>query len=68
MLRIYIKQLSFAIMCVPDQYKAKEMCDKVILGTGGMLTFIPDCYKNLKMCYEAVVDYRNYCNSSSIVI
>ena len=31
---------------VPDLYKTNEMYDKVILGKGGILKFIPDCYKN----------------------
>ena len=32
------------------------MCDKVILENGGMTTFIPNCYKNQKMCDKAI-DY-----------
>ena len=33
------------------------MCDKVILENGGMSTFVPDCYKNQKMCDKAVDSY-----------
>ena len=32
------------------------MCDKVILENGGMLRFIPDCYKTKKTS-EKAVDY-----------
>ena len=38
--------LPFVIMYVLDGFKTQEMCDKVILENGGMLKFIPDCYKN----------------------
>ena len=32
-----VKKLTFVIKCVPDQYETKEMCDKIIIGNGGML-------------------------------
>ena len=41
-------------MYVTDQYKTPEMWDKVILGNARMLRFIPDCYKNKKVCFKAV--------------
>ena len=45
--RNVVKKLPFIIiMYVPDLYKTNEMYDKVILGKGGILKFIPDCYKN----------------------
>ena len=34
-----------------------EIYDKVITENGGMLKFIPDCYKNQKMCDKAVDNY-----------
>ena len=43
-----IKILSFTLKYVPDQYKTKEMCDKVIIDNGGMLGFTHDCYKDKK--------------------
>ena len=33
------------------------MCHKITPENGGMLEFIPDCYKNRKMCDKAVVNY-----------
>ena len=35
------------------------MCVKVILENGGMLKFIPDCYKNQKMCDKTVNNYAH---------
>ena len=35
------------------------MCDKIILENGGMLRFIPDCYKNQKMCDKTVDNYSH---------
>ena len=52
------KMLPFIIKYVPDQYKTKEICDKVI-GNGGMLGFIPDYYKNQKMCDKALNNYSH---------
>ena len=49
-----VKKLPLAKPYVPDQYKTKEMCDKAIIGNGGILGFIPDCYKNQKTCGKAV--------------
>ena len=36
------------ITSLPDRYKTQEMCDKVILKNGGMLMFVPNCYKRKK--------------------
>ena len=30
------------------------MCNKAIVRNGGSLTFVPDSYKNQKMCNQAV--------------
>ena len=32
-----VKKLQFVIIFIPDQYKTKEMCDKVIIENGWML-------------------------------
>ena len=45
--------MPIVIKYVPDRYKTKEMCDKVIIEKYGMLGFIHDCYKNQKMCDKA---------------
>ena len=37
-----VKKLSFVIKYVPDRYKTKEMCNKVIPENCGKLGFIPD--------------------------
>ena len=42
------EKLSFPINYVPDRFKTKQMCDKVILGNVGMLVFTSDCYKDKK--------------------
>ena len=47
----------FIIRNASDQYKAQEICDRVILENGGTLMFIPDFYKNKKMCNKAIDDY-----------
>ena len=49
------KKLSFVIKYVPDQYKVKQMCDKVIIENGGMLGFIPDCYKDKKCVIKLLI-------------
>ena len=41
------------------------MCDKVILENGGILMFIPDCYKNQRMYNKAVDTYQQRANSNS---
>ena len=43
-----VKELPFVIRYVLDQYKTQEMYDKAILENGGILEFLPDCYKNQK--------------------
>ena len=43
-----LKKIFFVIRYVFDCYKAPDMCDKVILENGGLLKFVPDCYKNKK--------------------
>ena len=35
------------------------MCDKVIIKNGGMLRFIPDCYKDQQLCYNAADNYAH---------
>ena len=39
------------------------MCDKVIKENGGMLGFIPDCYKDDKTCDKAVDNYSHVLRS-----
>ena len=40
--------MPFVIKYVPDHYKSKEMCGKVILEYGGIVGFTPDCCKDQK--------------------
>ena len=42
------------IRYVPDQYKTQELCDEAILGNGGTLESVTDCYKNKKIYNKAV--------------
>ena len=44
------------------------MCEKVIIENGGILEFIPDCYKNQNMCDKAVIlpQYNLLLNAISI--
>ena len=51
--------MPIVIKYVPDRYKTKEMCDKVIIEKYGMLGFIHDCYKNQKMCDKAADNYSH---------
>ena len=54
-----VKKLPLVKPYVPDHYKTKEMCDKAIIGNGGILGFIPDFYKNQKTCGKAVGNYSH---------
>ena len=54
-----VKELSFIIRYVPDQYKTKKMCDKEIQENDGMLGFIPDYCKDQKMCDKSVDNYSH---------
>ena len=47
-----VKKFTFVIVYVPNQFKTQ-----VNLENGGMLRFIPNCYKNQKMCDKAIVNY-----------
>ena len=41
-----------------DHYKTQQMCYKVTkLLNGGMLTFVPDCYKDQNMYNKSVDNY-----------
>ena len=40
-----LKQLLFVMRYVPDDCKTQQVCDKVILGNGGMLESVFDRYK-----------------------
>ena len=40
-----LKQLLFVMRYVPDDCKTQQVCDKVILGNGGMLESVSDRYK-----------------------
>ena len=47
MCKTAIKKLPFFIKYVPDRCKTQRMCRrKVITENGGMLMFIPNCYKD----------------------
>ena len=35
------------------------MCDKFILEIGGILMFVPDCYKNQNICKKAADIYHH---------
>ena len=50
-----VKKLPFVIMYVLDRCKTQEMYDKVLLGNGGTLRFVPDCYKNKRRSYKALI-------------
>ena len=52
-----VKKLLFVIRYVRDRYKTQEIYDKVIAENGGMLKFVPDCYKNEQLCNKAVGSY-----------
>ena len=52
-------KLPFVIKYVPNICKIPEICDKVILENGRTLMFVPDRYKNQKVCYKAVDNYPN---------
>ena len=50
-----VKKLPKLIKYVPDQYKTKQMCDKVIIENDGMLGFISDCYKDKKCAIKLLI-------------
>ena len=35
------------------------MCDKTVVENSGILKFVPDTYKNHKMCNQAVDNYED---------
>ena len=37
-----VKRMPFITKYLPDQYKTKDVCDKVTIENDGMLGFIPD--------------------------
>lgn len=43
-----VKMFQFVVKYVPDWYKTNK--NKVIINHGRMLEFIPDHYKDLKLC------------------
>ena len=54
-----VKRLTFPIRYVPNQYKTREMCDKVILENGEKLMFLKYYWllQNQKLCNKAVDNY-----------
>ena len=54
-----VKKFPFVIRYVPDRYKAQQMCYKPTLENGGTLESVTECYKNQKMCNQAVDNYAN---------
>ena len=44
---------------VPDSYMTQEMCDQAIPRNGGLLHYVPNCYKNEGMCNKTVDSYSN---------
>ena len=57
MWNLAVNKLPFVIQYVPDRYKTKAMCYKVILRNGGRLMFFPDHYKDQNMFNKAVDNY-----------
>ena len=43
MLKFVPDHLKFKNMCKNAQYKAQEICEKVILENSGTLMFVPNC-------------------------
>ena len=54
-----VKKLSFVIMYAPYWYKIKEVFDIVIVKNGGILGFIPNCFKN-KNKWDKAADNCSY--------
>ena len=52
-----VKELSYLLRYIPDQYKTKWMCDKAILKNDGRIKSFPDCYKNQEKRNTAVDNY-----------
>ena len=50
-----VKKLAFIVRYVLDWNNTQEMCNIVILEYDR--TFIPDCYKDQKVCNKAVDNY-----------
>ena len=44
------------------------MCDKAILETGGTFQSVPDCFKNKKMCNQALDIYLIHYNFFPIAL
>ena len=59
MLKFVPDHLKIKNMCKNAQYKAQEMCDKVILENSGTLMFVPNCQKNKKICNKAIGNYTH---------
>ena len=54
-----VKKLPYLLRYVPDQYKNQKMCDKAVLGNGGTLNSVADCYKNHEMFNKVIDNYRH---------
>ena len=48
---------SVALEFVPDQYKTKEMCNRIISDDPFSLRYVSDQYKTQQMCDKAVDDF-----------
>ena len=67
------KNFPFAIRYVPARYKLQETCDNVILENGGTLIFVPDWYKNQKLCkyvdnYAHALEFVPHCCKTKCAI
>ena len=62
--KLFLIEKKFKAADVPDQYKTKEMRDKIVSKKPEMLKYCPDRYKNQQKCDKAV----HACLSVSIKI
>ena len=52
-----LKNLSYLLRYVPDQYNTQQVCDKSLLENGGTLKSVPDRYRNQEMGIKAAGNY-----------
>ena len=57
MCRHVVNKLPLLMKYVPDKCKTQQICYKAFLVNGGMLMFIPDCYRDQIMYNKAVDNY-----------
>ena len=51
-----VKKLLFVIRHDLDRYQIQLMCEKDVIESGGTLWFVPDSFRNQRMCDKAL-DY-----------